>query len=130
MQEAAVVVVDGVVGVLVVDDGVVALVGGVNGEVSSASPVPQPIPTNTSSSVSVHHFIEAIAWTSTYHCSPLLKSAQEANDPPISAHMRYLDHAVGSPILPDMRYLPWAAARIDRLRRAGRWPLADASQDM
>jgi hypothetical protein len=66
---AAVVVVDDVEVVVdvdvVVDDEVVVLVGGIAGEVSAVSLVPQPTSTNTSSRVSVHHFIEAIAWTST-----------------------------------------------------------------
>jgi len=88
-----VVVVDVVVEDVVVDeaaseDDTVVLACGVAGAVSAESPVLQP--TNTISTVSVHNF-DAMASTSTYHHPHPIIGAQEANDPPISAHMRYLD---------------------------------------
>jgi hypothetical protein len=99
-----VVVVDvGLEGVVVdgaaTEDDVVVLVGGVASAVSAESPVLQP--TNTISTVSAHN-LNAMASTSTYHHPHPNTGVQEANDPPISAHMRYLARWDGPPIWPVM----------------------------
>jgi hypothetical protein len=100
----------GVVVVVVVEVLVAAVVGKVDTAVPGALETPSmfsPVvhaPTKVSAATSVAHDVRMTRSLQRQDHSPTPRGI-EANDPPISAHMRYLGPAGGPPILPVMRYL-------------------------